>query len=177
MKGLVYSGLSALVVAIAASGISTPVDARPGITSGNPNASAPLVMAGDTAMTFNFTAPFITNSGIRGSAHFVRLAVVGMSLNDLMIAIPNQMEQYDNIRVVNQDGREIPAKISTEKNRVAIVFNQPVSPGTYLEVLFTGVQMRGSGGETLFYGITAERTGIMGEIPVGTARVQIPSRS
>lgn len=177
MKGLVYSGLSALVVAIAASGISTPAGALPGITSGNPNASTPLVMPGDTAMTFNFTAPFITNSGVRGSAHFVRLAVVGMSLNDLMVAIPSQMEQYDSIRVINQEGRDIPAKISKEKNRVAIVFSQPVSPGTYLEVLFTGVQMRGSGGDTLFYGITAERTGLMGEIPVGTARVQVPNRS
>jgi hypothetical protein len=44
-------------------------------------------------------------------------------------------------------------------------------------VLFTGVQMGRSDGDTLFYGVTAERTGIRGEIPVGTARVQIPSRS
>ncbi|WP_421655599.1 hypothetical protein [Leptothermofonsia sp. ETS-13] len=97
MKGSMYGGLSALMVAIATSGIIAPASARLGITTGNPNASAPLVMAGDTSMVFNFTAPFITSSGVRGSAHFIRLAVVGMSLNDLMISLPSQMEDYDNI--------------------------------------------------------------------------------
>lgn len=176
MKGLLFSGASALLVAIAASGIASPASARPGITSG-PSSSGSMLMAGETSMTFNFTAPFITSSGVRGSAHFIRLAVVGMSLNDLMISIPSQMEDYDGIRVVNQSGQDVPAKISKDKNRVAVVFTQPVEQGTYLEVLFTGVQMRRSDGEILFYGVTAERTGIRGEIPVGTARVQIPSRS
>ncbi len=176
MKGLMFGGLSAMMVAIATSSIIAPASARPGITSGNPNASAPLVMAGDTSMVFNFTAPFITSSGVRGTTHFIRLAVVGMSLNDLMISIPSQMENYDNIRVIDQTGQNIPAKITSAKNKVAIVFNQPVAQGTYLEVQFTGVQMRGAGEDILFYGITAERTGIKGEIPVGTARVQLPSR-
>ncbi|QZZ19094.1 DUF2808 domain-containing protein [Leptothermofonsia sichuanensis E412] len=175
MKGLVFTGASALLVAIAASGLASPASARPGITSG-PSPSS-MLMAGETSMTFNFTAPFITSSGVRGTAHFIRLAVVGMSLNDLMISIPSQMEEYNAIRVINQNGQDVPAKISKDKNRVAIVFDQPVAQGTYLEVLFTGVQMRRSDGDTLFYGVTAERTGIRGEIPVGTARVQIPSRS
>lgn len=128
-------------------------------------------------MTFNFTAPFITSSGVRGTAHYIRLAVVGMSLKDLMVSLPSQMENYDGIRVVNQAGQDIPAQIAPDKKRVAITFNQPVPQGTYLEILFTNVEMRGSGGDTLFYGVTAERTGITGEIPVGTARVQLPSRS
>ncbi len=100
-----------------------------------------------------------------------------MSLKDLMVSLPSQMENYDGIRVVNQAGQDIPAQIAPDKKRVAITFNQPVPQGTYLEILFTNVEMRGSGGDTLFYGVTAERTGITGEIPVGTARVQLPSRS
>jgi len=128
-------------------------------------------------MTFNFTAPFITSSGVRGDNHFIRVAVVGMSINDLMISTPKQMEKYEGIQVINQSDQAVPATISTDKGRVAIVFNQPVVQGSYLEVRFTNVQMRRVGGETLFYGVTAERTGINGEIPVGTARVQVPTRS
>ncbi|MGA7937400.1 MAG: hypothetical protein WCA35_27865 [Kovacikia sp.] len=177
MKSVIYGGVSVLMLTIAASSLGLPASARPPVTSGNSTLSAPLVMAGESAMTFNFSAPFITNSGVRGSAHFIRIAVVGMALKDLMVSLPSQMENYDSIRVVNQDGQDIPAKISADKSRVAVLFAQPVPQGTYLELMFTGVQMRTSGGDTLFYGVTAERVGTSGEIPVGTAGVHIPSRS
>jgi hypothetical protein len=177
MKGLIYGGVSVLTIAIAASSIGTIASARPAVTSGQSTLSAPLMMAGDMSMTFNFSAPFITSSGVRSNTHFIRVAVVGMSLKDLMVSIPSQMESYDTVRVVNQNGQDIPAKISTDKKRVSVLFDQPVPQGTYLELMFTGVQMNTSGGDTLFYGVTAERTGIAGEIPVGTAGVHIPSRS
>ncbi|UBF30051.1 DUF2808 domain-containing protein (plasmid) [Kovacikia minuta CCNUW1] len=177
MKRLIYGGVSALAFAIAASSVGLPASARPAITTGHSDSSVPLVMSGETAMTFNFTAPFISSSGIRGNVHFIRLAVVGMSLRDLMVSIPSQMENYQSIRVINQTGQDIPAKISVDKRRVAVLFDQPIPQGSYVELMFTGVQMNTSGGDTLFYGVTAEREGITGEIPVGTARVHIPSRS
>ena len=176
MKRLIYGGVSVLM--IAATSVTSPAMARPGITTGNPDAQpSSLVMAGESSMTFNFTAPFIANSGLRGTTHFIRLAVVGMSLKDLMVSIPSQMERYESVKIVNQNGQAIPAKITVDKKRVAILFDQPVPQGSYLELMFTGVQMNSVGGNTLFYGITAERTGVQGEIPIGTARVQIPDRS
>ncbi len=133
-------------------------------------------MSGEV-MSFNFTAPFIASSGILGSNHVIRLAVVGMSLENLSVAIPSQMERYDSIQVLNQAGQTIPAKIAANKTQVNITFDKPVTAGNYVQVLFTGVEMRGGGGDTLFYGVTAERSGIKGQIPVGTARIHIPSRS
>ncbi len=183
MKSLIFGGMSAFVVAIAAASLAMPASARPGIENtaatapATPTLLAQRVMLGESSMTFNFTAPFITSSGIRGGSHFIRLAVVGMSLKDLMISIPSQMEHYENLRVVDQNGQNIPAKISVSKKQAAIVFDQPVAQDTHLEILFTDVRMSGFGGDTLFYGITAEHTGVMGEIPIGTARIQIPNRS
>jgi hypothetical protein len=177
MKGLIYGGVSALMIAIAATSMAAPATAKPGVTTGQMAVQPPtLGMIGESSMTFNFTAPFIVNSGLRGSSHFIRLAVVGMSLKDLMVSIPSQMERYEGIKIVNQTGQAVPAKITADKKRVTILFDQPVPQGSYLELMFTGVQMNNSGGDTLFYGITAERTGLRGEIPIGTARVQIPDR-
>ncbi len=175
MKGLVSGSLSALMVAIVASAMTSPASARPAITTGNPYA-ADLAMTPESTMTFKFTAPFITSSGALGTNYFIRLAVVGMSLNDLMISLPAQMERYDSIRVVDQTGKDVPAKISATKSQVSVAFDQPVTPGNYLQVLFTGVDMRNPGGEVLLYGVSGERSGLKGQIPIGTARVQTPSR-
>jgi hypothetical protein len=176
MKGLIHGGLSTLLLAIATTGTIVPAMAQSPEDSPVLVASAPLIMANEGAMTFNFTAPFIVNSGVLGSNHFIRVAVVGMSLEDVMISLPSQMERYESIAVVDQNGRTIPAKVSADKRRVAITFNQPVASGNYLQVLFRGVQMQSDGGDTLFYGVSGKRTGIKDEIPIGTARVQIPFR-
>jgi hypothetical protein len=174
MKGLLYGSISTVLLAIAAAGISSPASAVPLKVEGNPIVS--LVSNPESAMTFNFTAPFITSSGALGSNYFIRIAVVGMSVKDLMISLPPNMENYSNLQVVDQSGRSIPAKITTNKSRIAVAFDQPVTPGNYLQVVFSNVQMRGQWGEVLFYGVTAERTGVQGEIPIGTARIQTPSR-
>ncbi len=162
MKRLLRGGLSALL-------FTTTIGVMPSLT--------PIVLAQTAAapMVFNFTAPIITNSGVRGSTHFIRIAVIGMSLKDLMIAVPSQMEGYDGVRVTDQFGKVIAAKTDLGKDRVSIAFAQPVTPGGYLEVSFTGARMATPGGQTLLYGVTAERLGIQGEIPIGTARVEIPS--
>jgi hypothetical protein len=161
MKTLLRGGLSALLLA-------TTMGVMPSFT--------PNVLAQTAApMVFNFTAPIITNSGVRGSTHFIRIAVIGMSLKDLMIEVPSQMEGYDGVRVTDQFGKAIAAKIDLSKERVSIAFAQPVTPGGYLEVSFTGARMASPGGQTLLYSVTAERLGIKGEIPIGTARVEVPS--
>jgi hypothetical protein len=71
---------------------------------------------------------------------------------------------------------QVASKVTLSKGRVAIVFNQPVAPGGYLQVEFREVQMQKLSDGTLFYGVTGKRVGLQGEIPIGTARIQLPSR-
>lgn len=168
MKSLIYGGLSALLLTTATAAMAEPVTRVQTQTALNETA---------TAMVFNFTGPMITNSGVLNSTHFIRVAVIGMSLQDLMVSIPSQMERYDSVRVIDQFGKEVPSKINVSKERLAIAFDRPIAPGSYLQVEFRGVRMTSSGGDTLLYGITAQRTGLKGEIPVGTARIQVPHRS
>lgn len=162
MKLLLRGGLSALM-------LTTTMGVMPLLTANV------LAQTAAAPMVFNFTAPIITNSGVRGSTHFIRIAVIGMSLKDLMIEVPSQMSGYDGIKITDQFGKVISAKTEFGKERVSITFAQPVSPGGYLEVAFTGARMATPGGQTLLYGVTAERSGIKGEIPIGTARVEVPS--
>lgn len=167
MKSLIYGGLSALLLTTATAAMAEPATRVQAQAALNETA---------TAMVFNFTGPMITNSGTLNSTHFIRVAVIGMSLQNLMVSIPSQMERFDSVQVIDQSGKEVPSKINVSKERLAIAFDQPVAPGSYLQVEFKGVRMTTSGGGTLLYGITAQRTGLKGEIPVGTARIQIPSR-
>lgn len=189
MKRVLSSGLSALLLTTATTALAFPALSKsaqstlpaketiaPTTTRLASAPTAPIQEQAYAPMTFNFSAPIVTNSGVLGSTHFIRVAVIGMSLKTLMLSIPSQMEKYEAIRVMDQTGSLIPANVTADGKRVAIAFNQPVAPGSTVEVLFTGVQMRGGGGETLFYGVTAERVGLIGEIPVGTARVQVPGR-
>ncbi|MEB3336972.1 MAG: hypothetical protein VKJ46_05875 [Leptolyngbyaceae bacterium] len=162
MKSLIYGGLSALLLTTAA--------------IAEPTTRLAQAIQPESAMVFNFTGPMITNSGALNNTHFIRVAVIGMSLKDLMIAIPSKMDRFDTVRVLNQSGKEIPSKIDVSKDRLAIFFDQPVTSGNYVQVEFRGVQMSTPGGDTLLYGITGQQAGLKGEIPIGTARIQLPSR-
>jgi hypothetical protein len=165
MKRLIYGGLSALLLTTTT---ATAVMAEPAT-------KLQALKTDELSMVFNFTAPMITNSGVRNSTHFIRVAVIGMSLQDLMISIPSEMERFNSVQVLDQSGQKVPAKIAVSKERLAITFDQPVPPGTYLQVEFNGVQMTLNDG-ILLYGVTGRRVGLKGEIPIGTARIQLPQR-
>ncbi|PSB15692.1 hypothetical protein C7B65_23820 [Phormidesmis priestleyi ULC007] len=165
MKRFIYGGISALVLATTA--------ITPGLTAPAPDFRAIAL----NQMQFNFTAPFISSSGLLGDHHVIRVMVVGMSLEDLMIRIPSGMSKYGQVKVTDESGKEVPAKITATKDQVAIAFSQPVEPGHILEVDIPGIQTYAEAGNILLYGITAKRVGISGQIPVGTARIQVPDRS
>lgn len=166
MKGLLYGGLTALLLTTAPAAIAQSTN----------RLQAEAALSEPSSMIFNFTAPIITNSGTLGSTQFIRIAVIGMTLKDLQIAIPRQMERYESVRIIDQTGKEVGAKISASKEQVGIAFNQPVAPGGYLQVEFVGVRMSAPNDGTLFYGVTGKRVGIAGDIPIGTARIELPSR-
>jgi hypothetical protein len=136
----------------------------------------PKVVAEADQMVFNFSTPFISSSGLLNDHHFIRIMVIGMTLEDLIISIPSQMAKYDQVRITDQSGKAVPAKITANKKQITIAFEQPVSPGRTLEVDISGVDTTEERDATLLYGVTAKRADIEGEIPVGTARIQVPSR-
>lgn len=164
MKGFIYGGLTALMLTVATGAMAEPLTQGRG-----QNLST-------DSMVFNFNAPIITNSGVQNSVHFIRVAVIGMTLQDLVVMTPSQMEKYETVRVIDQSGKEVASKVSRSDRRVAITFDQPVAPGGYLQVEFGGVRMGSLSDNSLFYGVTGQRAGIQGEIPIGTARIQLPSR-
>ncbi|MBW4690932.1 MAG: DUF2808 domain-containing protein [Lyngbya sp. HA4199-MV5] len=166
MKGLLFGGLTAVLFTM-----STAVMAQQ-----STRVQAEISQSEPSSMIFNFSAPIITNSGLLGSTQFIRIAVIGMSLKDLQIAVPTQMERYDRVRVIDQTGKEVGAKIDSSKAQVGITFDQPVAPGGYLQVEFVGVRMTSPSDGILLYGVTGKRVGSKGDIPIGTARIQLPIR-
>ncbi|MBD2597922.1 hypothetical protein H6G74_26890 [Nostoc spongiaeforme FACHB-130] len=165
MKALIFGSLSALIVTTASTAIATPTK------------SQQLDSASSSQVAYTVNVPSITNSGVRNDTHFIKVAVLGMSVQDLMISLPNQMERFTNVRVVDDSGKEIAAKTEITKERLSIIFDQPIVSGTSVEVQLTGVQTKILDGRILLYGVTAKRTGLEGEIPVGTARIDLPYKN
>lgn len=125
-------------------------------------------------MSFNFSAPFISSSALRGDHHIIRVTVVGMSLNDLDVSIPKQMASFDQVRILDESGRAIPAKIDTSQSQVKVQFDQPVQPGRTVALDISGVNTQSERGSILLYGIMGRRGEIRDSIPIGTARIQVP---
>lgn len=165
MKGLICGSLSILILTTSAA-IAKPIKYE------QPNSNTHRL----SQVAFNVDVPHITNSGVRSNTHFIRVAVVNMSLQDLMILLPSQMERFDKVEIIDRSGKEIAAKTEISKERVSITFDQPVNPGTSVEVRFTGVQARVSRERILLYGVTAKRVGLQGDIPIGTARITLPDQ-
>jgi hypothetical protein len=166
MKGFVHGGLAALLLTTAPAAMAEPTT----------RIEAERAQSEASSMVFNFSAPIITNSGVLNSTQFIRIAVIGMALQNLQVSLPVQMEQFDGVRIIDQAGKEVGSTIKLSKERVAIAFDQPVAPGSYLQLEFTGVRMVGPRNSILLYGVTGQRVGLSGEIPIGTARIQLPDR-
>lgn len=140
-------------------------------------ATAPLVRSQNNQMFFSFNSPFISSSEIRGENHLIRVMVLGMSLQDVMVLVPPQMAKFRSITVADETGKMIPAKIERVDRRVAVVFNQPVISGKTIEINFSDTDITMEEGEILLYSVTAKQVGLNAEIPIGTARIQVPPRN
>lgn len=163
MRRFIYSSLSALL--LSASILSPAL------------ASAPKIeLSASGSMVFDFTAPFISSSGLLNDSHIIQVMVIGMSLEDLTISIPPQMGKFSRVQVTDGTGKAVAAKITTNKKQVAIAFDQPVNPGQLLHINIVGIQTDQEEGSILLYGLTGHRAGIRDEIPIGTARIQVPGR-
>lgn len=167
MKVLFFGSLSALILTMSATALAKPV---------KDHHRSSLDTHILSQANFNFNVPHITNSGIRNDTHFIRLAVKGMSLQNLIISLPSQMERFNGVRITDQSGKEITAKTEISKERLLITFDQPLATDSSLEVELIGVRRKSLGGNILLYGVSGQRVGLMGEIPIGTARIDIPEK-
>lgn len=159
MKSLISSSLSALLLTTAA----IPV----------------LVPTAKAEMRFNFSAPFIADSGVAdasGRTHFINVAVTGYPLTELMITLPRQAQEIEGVKVTNQMGKEVAAKVAVKTGSVVISFPQAVAPDDYLNLKLTGVEINSSE-ERLLYQVTAKKQGLNGSIPIGTAMILVSERS
>ena len=134
-----------------------------------------IVPSAQAQMRFNFSAPFIADSGIvnaSGDTHFITVAVTGYPLEELIVTLPNDMRTLEGAMVTNQKGQEVSANVAISSGSLAISFAQPVAPDDYLTVRLMGVKMEPAGG-TALYRISAIKKGLIGQIPIGTAMVQL----
>jgi hypothetical protein len=156
VKRLIYGGLSALILTTAV----VPA----------------IALKAEAQMRFNFSAPFIADSGIASAnndSHFINVAVTGYPLTSLTIALPGEMKSFRQVRITDQTGKEVTANVAISTGSVAINFPQPISPDNYIRVTLNGVEMS-KAGQTVLYRVFAMKQGLMGDIPVGTAMVRVP---
>lgn len=166
MKRILFQGLSFAVFALAA---------LPGLAQEPVAVSQPAATSKN--MTFNFSAPFISSSGLRGDHHIIEVMVVGMGLEDLEVTIPSQMARFGRVRVLDSAGHTIPASIDASQSLVSVKFDQPIEPGTTVRLDISDVDTQREEGQILLYGVTARRVGLRGAIPIGTARIHGPARN
>lgn len=163
MRTVICPGLSALLFTIA----GLPALASETLADGG--------LAASPNMSFNFTAPFISSSGLRGDNHIIKVMVLGMALEDLTVSIPRQMAKFSKIRLQDDTGEAIPATIESSESAVKVTFDQPVQPGRTIALNLSGVSLHQEAGRILLYGVMGRRQGLRSSIPIGTARIQVPS--
>ncbi len=161
MKKLFVGTLSALAIA----GVT--------LTGFSPKAEAVLQM--------NFTAPFISNSGLAnavGSEHYFTVFITSLPLEGLIVNIPNEMRILNGATVEDGDGNEIAAKVTTGEGTLELAFSEPVEPETYLTVKLDGVEVPtvGDGGFAT-YRVFGMWSGLDGTIPIGTAQVRLKDKT
>lgn len=148
MKSLIVGSLSTLVIAF------TSVPAAQAFTS-------------------------VTSSGITGAnymTHLVNLEVDRGSLTGLNIALPEQIEELDEVQIFNQAGETVAANTTISDGQILIDFEQAISPGNALALKFKGVNGSFLPGQSLSYLISAQKEGLSQLIPLRTAIVRIPDR-
>jgi Protein of unknown function (DUF2808) len=126
-------------------------------------------------VSMNFSAPFITNSGIAnasGDKHYFTVSVTGLPIEGLRVNIPNEMRILEGATVVDRDGNEIPVNVTTTEGQLDLNFSQPIQPENDLTVRLAGVNMDRLGGSVIYRVLGMEK-GLRGYIPIGTAVVRL----
>lgn len=112
------------------------------------------------------------NARIRNATYHFGLDVVSTPISQLSISIPSEMRVRD-FEVRNQMGERIAATVSTNSDRTILSFDQPIVPGTQLEVDLKGIQINGGVlGRVWTLPAAISTPGLSAEIPIGSVRIQ-----
>ena len=131
--------------------------------------------AAKAVLQMNFTAPFVSNSGVLdavGRKHFFTVFVTSLPLEGLRVNIPNDMRILDGATIEDREGNSIAANVTMEEGTIQLAFDEPVQPETYLTVKLDGVEMDRSGG-IVTYRVFGMWQDLNGTIPIGTAQVRL----
>ncbi len=109
MKSLIYGILSTLILTTSTTALATPVKYQ------QSNSDTHTL----SQVALNFNVPHITNSGVRNDTHFIKMAIKGMYLQNLIIGLPSQMERFNEVQITDQTGQEIAAKIEIRQTKLA----------------------------------------------------------
>ena len=127
----------------------------------------------------NFSAPFVSDSGLVGASlneHFFTVAVTGFPLETLFVELPDEMQTLGGATVTDSSGQEIESNVQISEGQLTIAFPQPIELDTYVTVNLNGVEMNRYG-ENVIYRVYAEKQGLTGPLPIGAAMVRVPDRT
>jgi|GEM_PF-437783 len=129
----------------------------------------------DTKATQIVSSGAIPNdANLTNSSHYFAVKVQGNELSQLTIDFPEDLMITDGIRVTDNSGKKVDAKINVNNKQATIDFSQPVAVGTTLKIALRGVTNNSTTGHarTWLYPVNSRSVGLQSDIPLGLVRIQ-----
>lgn len=151
MKPLIYSG--ALALAVVAS-----------LPTGYASARAGKNTHVDSTLQF-------PQGKTRNFRHTIRLHIPQESsaISQLMINVPTGLTVKSDITVTDQSGKQVKTQIAVNDSKVLLIFSEPVTSGTKLDIDLNNV-IRTGGSNAWLYQIYEKIAGSNVEITIGIAQ-------
>jgi hypothetical protein len=115
------------------------------------------------------SAAIPNNANTNRATYRIAMRVGGGSLSQVAIDIPDEIS-IGEIEVKSESGQKIESTTSVNGHVATVVFAQPISPGTAIEVNLRDVSTRWRYPKTWFFPVTGNVGGV--SIPLGLARFQ-----
>ena len=103
--------------------------------------------------------------------HFFRIHVQGQPISALTIELPEAMTIKDGVKVTDETGTELKARVTFDPEKVTLAFAQPVAPDTTLSIKLKDVHRERFIIRTLMYRINVLKVGMEREVSLGVARI------
>ncbi|MEB3178887.1 MAG: DUF2808 domain-containing protein [Nostocaceae cyanobacterium] len=129
----------------------------------------------DTKATQIVSSGAIPNdANITNYTHYFAVKVQGNELSQLTIDFPEDLMVTDGIRVTDNSGKKVEAKVNVNNKQATIEFSQPVAVGTTLKIALQGVTDNFTTGHarTWLYPVNSRSVGFQSDIPLGLVHIQ-----
>ena len=106
--------------------------------------------------------------------HTLRLHVPQNSspLSQLSIQVPAGLTASNNISIYDHSGREINANVSVNGSQIILMFTQPITPGTKINIELNDIRRTGVSNAWL-YPVSVRLAGSNADIPIGIANLRV----